>query len=73
MTNLGDYMKLAGTDAELARLTGLSRSTVSRIRRGLIDPPLSTVGNIVAKTGGYILVIRKPQIAQEPTAIRCEL
>ncbi len=53
--NLTAYMEARNLDdAEVARRAGLSRSQVSRIRRGVSDPPLSTWTRIVAATDGLV-------------------
>ena len=42
--SLAEHMKAKGiTDEKLGEMAGLSRSAVSRIRRGLADPPASTL------------------------------
>ncbi len=53
---ISDYIPSVGDDASVAAKAGLDRTTVSRIRRGVIDPPLSTVAKIVGATGGRIVI-----------------
>lgn len=53
---LSDYIQQKGGDAVVSALAGLDRTTVSRIRRGVIDPPLSTVARIVTATGGRVVI-----------------
>lgn len=52
---LSDYLRATKqTDAQFGERIGLSRSAVSRIRRGLADPPLSTIRKIVAASDGLV-------------------
>lgn len=55
-----DYLKAFGNDAAVSRLAGIDRSAISRIRRGLADPPLSTVLRIIDVTGGSINIEHAP-------------
>jgi transcriptional regulator with XRE-family HTH domain len=41
-------------DVEIAKITGISRSQVSRIRRGLSDPPLSTYRQLMAAAADLV-------------------
>ncbi|WP_454004920.1 helix-turn-helix transcriptional regulator [Alcaligenes sp. Marseille-Q7550] len=45
------------TQAELARLAGLSRMTVSKIERGQVDPQLSTLQELARVLGAQYLVV----------------
>lgn len=47
------------TQAELARLAGLSRMTVSKIERGQVDPQLSTLEELARVLGAHYMVVPK--------------
>lgn len=63
MTSLSEYIRQHGSDAAVSAKVGLDRTTVSRIRRGIADPPLSTVQRIVSAFGGRV-VIESPTVAE---------
>jgi transcriptional regulator with XRE-family HTH domain len=67
--NLKTYLSTLGSDSDIGRRVGLDRSTVSRIRRGLIDPPVSTAERIVRLTGGSITIEPPSQTSDLPQVV----
>jgi DNA-binding phage protein len=66
---ISDYITSVGDDASVAAKAGLDRTTISRIRRGVSDPPLSTVARIVRGTGGRIIIESPVAVAQTGASV----
>lgn len=63
-----ELIQQGGGDAVIAARSGLDRTTVSRVRRGVSDPPLSTVERIAAAAGGRVVIEAAPQDASALSA-----